>query len=186
VTTSRISSSDECLATRQAYEAASEDHLLAQPVWCTLTTREKQREAYMRHRVAAIAVLCALLLVIPLGASANFVDCPTVEGTAIYNYGDGFGTANLIYDGEQLFVPILQGTGTPEYVEMFWEFPDGTVTLHEDFDLTFKGAAVEFHSEVLVVDGGTGYLTWEGMSIPARGFAAIRQIEGRICVGSGD
>jgi hypothetical protein len=76
----------------------------------------------MRRRVALIAALCALLLIIPLGASANFVDCPTVEGNAIYNYGDGFGTANLRYDGEQLFVPIVQGVGTPDYVEMFWEY----------------------------------------------------------------
>ena len=139
----------------------------------------------MGRRVAVVAVLSALLLVIPLGASANFVDCPTVKGTAIYNYRERYGTARLIYDGQQLFVPIEQGEGTPDYVEMFWEFPDGTVTLHEFFSLTFKGAAVEFHSQVEVSDGGSGYLTWEGMSIPSQGFAAIRHIEGRICVGSG-
>lgn len=139
----------------------------------------------MGRRVTVVAALCALLLVIPLAASANFVDCPTVEGTAIYSYADGYGTARLIYDGEQLFVPIVQGQGTEEYVEVFWEFPDGTVTLHEYFDLTFHGAAVEFHSLVEVYEGGTGYLTWEGMSIPGQGFAAIRHIEGRICVGSG-
>lgn len=139
-----------------------------------------------------VAALIVVLMLIPLGASAN--DCPSVTGSAIYDFSNGAGVANLHYGGERVFVEIepvsFDTSELPLIIRVTrWHLPDGTVDLEETYEIEANGAALTFDSTVTVDAGGTGDLTWQVQSIvrlgQELGLNAIHQIEGSICVDSG-
>jgi hypothetical protein len=130
------------------------------------------------------ALVAGALLLVALPASAE--ECPTVSGTAVYSFLEGSGVANLVYDGEQVFVPIAGVSFEIEYPFVTrvtsWDFPQGTVDMTEQYELVQVGPNFQFDSSVTVTNGGSGELTWSVASVPAVGLNTIHHIAGSVCV----
>ncbi len=141
----------------------------------------------MRFRTILMAVLVAGLTVVPATAASAADHCAPIEGTAMYDFGNNIGFANVEYDGERLRVPFFSIGFTPTGdftadIEFLFLFPQGIVYLVEHSVNTPKGGpAVEFNSTIDVYDGEGSQWTWSGTANIAAQRAAISSLSGDLC-----
>lgn len=141
----------------------------------------------MRFRAVVMAVLVALLLVVPATAASADDHCGPIDGTAMYDFGTNLGFATVSYDGERLRVPFFSVGYTPtgEFtadIEFYFLFPQGLVYLIEHSVGTPKGGpAIAFNSTIDVFDGEGSQWIWSGTSNVASQRAAISSLSGDLC-----
>lgn len=141
----------------------------------------------MRSRTILMTALVAALLVVPASGASATDHCAPIEGTAMYDFGNNTGFANVAYDGERLRVPFFSVGFTPtgEFtadIEFIFLFPQGDVYLIEHSVSTPKGGpAVEFNSLIDVFDGEGSQWTWSGTANVASQRAAISTLSGDLC-----
>ncbi len=141
----------------------------------------------MRFRTILMTVLVAVLLVVPATGASAADHCAPIEGTAMYDFGNNIGFANVAYDGERLRVPFFSigftptGEGTAD-IDFLFLFPQGVVYLVEHSVNTQKGGpALEFNSTIDVDDGEGSQWTWSGTANVASQRAAISSLSGDLC-----
>lgn len=129
----------------------------------------------------------AAMLVIPATGASAADHCDPISGTAMFNFGDNVGFANVSYDGERQRVPFestgFQQTGdnTADVFFTFY-FPQGIATVVEHAVSTPKGGpAAAFESTIEGTEGTEADWTWGGTANLASGRAAITNITGTLC-----
>ena len=143
----------------------------------------------MRFRTILMTVLVTALLVVPAAGASAADHCAPIEGTAMYDFGNNSGFANVAYDGERLRVPFFSIGFTPtgEFtadIEFLFFFPQGIVYLVEHSVSTPKGGpAIAFDSTIDVFDGEGSQWTWSGTANAASQRAAISSLSGDLCFG---
>lgn len=141
----------------------------------------------MRSRIILMTALVAVLLIVPATGASAADHCAPVEGTAVYDFGNNIGFANVAYDGERLRVPFFSVGFTPtgEFtadIDFIFLFPQGDVYLIEHSVSTPKGGpAIEFNSTIDVFDGEGSQWTWSGTANAASQRAAISTLSGDLC-----
>lgn len=139
----------------------------------------------MRRLFVALSLVLAFL--VP-GAAAGASECPAINGRAILDWGTtGSGNAQVTYDGVPMIIQF-QTTGFTSTgprtadIDFEWYFPGGTVTMVEhSSNLPLRFPRFSFNSVVDVTDGGSGSLTWGGISNLFRG-TAVFTLSGNVCV----
>lgn len=141
----------------------------------------------MKWRTAFSTALLAVLLVLPATGASAADHCAPISGTAMYDFGNNIGFANVSYDGERLRVPFFSigftetGEGTAD-IEFLFLFPQGIVYLVEHSVSTPKGGpAVTFNSTIDVDDGENSQWVWSGTANLASQRAAISSLSGDLC-----
>ena len=141
----------------------------------------------MRARIALIAGLMAVLTVVPAAAASAAGHCGTIDGTALYDFGNNIGYANVTYDGERLRVPFFSIGFTPTGdntadIEFLFLFPQEIVYVVEHSVTSPKGGpAVEFNADLDVFDAEGSQWHWTGTANVASQHAAITSLSGELC-----
>lgn len=141
----------------------------------------------MKLRILGAVLLVATLVVAPAAGASAADHCSPIRGTAMYNFGDNIGFANVAYDGERLRVPFFSIGFTPtgEFtadIEFLFLFPQGIVYVVEHSTNTPKaGPANEFDSTLDVFDAEGSVWQWSGTANVASQRAAISHLSGEIC-----
>lgn len=155
----------------------------------TNTGRTSEGVDGVRFRALFMAALVAVVLVVPAAGASADGHCGPIRGTAMYDFGENIGFANVAYDGERLRVPFFSIGFTPtgEFtadIEFLFFFPQGVVHLVEHSVVTPKGGpAGEFNSTIDVFDGEGSEWTWSGTANLASQRAAISKLSGDLCFG---
>jgi hypothetical protein len=134
-----------------------------------------------------VAAMATMLLVVPVGAASAADHCAPIQGTAVFDFGNNVGYANVAYDGERLRVPFFSIGFTPtgEFtadIEFLFFFPQDVVYVVEHSVTTPKGGpAGEFNSTLDVFGGEVSQWTWSGTANLASQRAAISRLSGELC-----
>lgn len=144
------------------------------------------QDSSLRRRIVLVVVVALAMIVPTVNASANG-DCAPIKGTAMLDFGNGGGFANLSYDGERMRIPFetTDLVPTPDGFDVYfvWHFPGGDVDLVEHSVATSKGGPViEFNSTIDVLGGGSGTSTWRGTANASSMKGAIVGISGELCM----
>lgn len=143
----------------------------------------------MRMRILLATVLVAAVVAVPATGASAAGHCGPITGTAMYDFGNNIGFANVSYDGERHRIPFFSIGFTPtgEFtadIEFLFLFPEEVVYLVEHSVATPKGGpAVAFNSTIDVFDGEGSQWVWSGTANLASARAAISHISGQLCLG---
>lgn len=141
----------------------------------------------MTLRTILTGALVAVAAVAPASTASAADHCAPIDGTAMFDFGNNIGFANVAYDGERLRVPFFSVGFTPtgEFtadIEFIFLFPQDPVYLVEHSTNTPKGGpSVAFDSTIDVFDAEGSEWSWSGTANLRSSRAAISKLSGELC-----